>query len=210
MLGLGRIEFVGKFAYFHRQLILINRHSRRGSLFATNSFNCITMGVECCCKTVKSFSDRFCFWYFDDDLIMRRCLCGGLNTKFRTVVWKLDGNWRWSMITTFLLPRRRPPWLTTKCFHHIRTQSKALLACWQSQVCPGLEIYTSSVVSVTVARSRAFVKVVRNKYVPFISDISYRKTKCRHGQQLVPGLVADTGQHRGVITITIITHQQPE
>ena len=118
-------------------------------------------------------------------------LRGGPNTKLRTVVWKLDSNsddW-WHQHSCC---RLTPPALMDDKMLSPYLES---IACWTDFA----EWLLHSVQERWFQHHEKchcvpdpFVKVVRNKYVPLISPrclISVtRKTKCRHGQQLVPGL----------------------
>ena len=120
-------------------------------------------------------------------------LRGGPNTKLRTVVWKLDSNSGMIDDHNILVVGWRPLlWLTTKCFLHIRSQSYAR--------------QTLQSDSSNLSRSGDF-NTMRSVIVPWtlllkLSETNMfhwspgsrclisvtRKTKCRHGQQLVPGL----------------------
>ena len=119
-------------------------------------------------------------------------LRGGPNTKLRTVVWKLDSNsddW-WPQHSCC---RTTPALIEDKMLspYSDSIRCQADFAEWLLQSVQGSGSQQPGKCHCFPAEN-PFVKVVRNKYVPLISSRSLisvtRKTKCRHGQQLVPGL----------------------
>ena len=141
---------------------------------------------------------------------MSPCLCGGPNTKLRTVVWKLDSNsddWWPQHSCCRMTPALIEDKMLSPYSDSIRCEAdfaEWLLKSVQQNPSTAWEV------SLCFPAENPFVKVVRNKYVPLISSRSLisvtSKTKCRHGQQLVPGLARRLVSSKVSLTLSLINN----